>query len=176
MALIKTIDPAEATGKVAEIYQGMMNALGFIPNAFRIYSPSEHLLVGQTGNLAYFMRHKSLSGKFLALTRLLVSEQEKCAYCIGVNTGILMQYGILPDQAAEIRQHPEKAPLDDKEMALLLFVLKVVKDSNSTEKADVERLKHLGWSDADILEATFHATSQVAADMVFNAFKIESDR
>ena len=176
MTLIKLVEQEEATGKVAEVYESMVNTMGFVPNAFKIFSPSAHLLETQVNNLKYFMRHKTLGGKLLALIRLLVSEEEVCEYCVGMNSGILLQYGILPDQLAEIKKDPAKAPLEEKEMAMLLFVLKVVKASNSTEQKDIDALKSLGWTDGDILDSTYHATSQVGVDKIFNAFKLESDR
>ena len=175
MALLSLIEKDQATGRVGEIYESMINAMGFIPNAFKVFSPSAHVLDVQFSNLGYFMRHKTLGGKLLAFIRLLVSEQEQCSYCIGMNSGILLQYGVLPEMAAEVRLDPTKAPLDEKELALLLFVLKVVKDSHSVQKADMDILKGLGWSDADIMDATYHGTTQVSSDKIFNAFKIESD-
>ena len=175
MALLNLIEKDQATGRIAEIYDTMINTMGFIPNAFKIFSPSEHVLETQFRNLGYFMRHQTISGKLLAFIRLLVSEQENCAYCIGVNTGILFQYGVLPGSIAEIRLDPSKAPLEEKELALLLFVLKVVKDSSSIMKEDVDQLKKLGWNDSEILDATYHGATQIAADKIFNAFKIESD-
>jgi AhpD family alkylhydroperoxidase len=175
MALLKLAEPNEATGRVAEIYESMINTMGFIPNAFKVFSPSAHVLDKQFGNLGYFMRHKTLGGKLLAFIRLLVSEQEHCAYCVGMNSGILLQYGVLPEAIGEIRKDPSKAPLEEKELALLIFVLKVVNDSNSTMQADVDLLRDLGWTDADILEATYHGTTQVGVDRLFNAFKIEQE-
>jgi uncharacterized peroxidase-related enzyme len=175
MALLNLTEQKDATGRVAEIYESMMNTMGFIPNAFKVFSPSAHVLDKQYGNLGYFMRHKTLGGKLLAFIRLLVSDKEECAYCVGINSGILLQYGVLPEAIGEIKKDPSKAPLDEKEMAMLLFVLKVVKDSNSTTQADVDALRKLGWTDADILEATYHGTTQISADKIFNAFKIEQE-
>ena len=57
MSLIKLVEQEEATGKVAEIYQNMMNTMGFIPNAFKLFSPSEHVLGQQVSNLNYFFRY-----------------------------------------------------------------------------------------------------------------------
>ena len=48
-------------------------------------------------------------------------------------------------------------------------------DSNSTTQSDVDALRTLGWTDADILEATYHGTTQVGVDKIFNAFKIEQE-
>jgi uncharacterized peroxidase-related enzyme len=176
MALIQLVEKEEATGKVAEIYETMMNTMGFIPNAFKVFSPSAHVLNNQFGNLGYFMRHKTLGGKLLAFIRLLVSDKEECRYCVGMNSGILLQYGVLPDQLAEIKSDPSKASLDEKELPLLLFVLKVVKNSNSVEQTDVDALRKLGWTDSDILEATYHGTSQSGVDKIFNAFQIEHEQ
>jgi len=175
MPLLKVTNQENATGRVAEIYGTMMDKMGFIPNAFKIFSSSEHVLGTQVGNLAYFMRHKTLGGKLLAFVRVLVSEQEHCEYCITVNSHILLQYGVLPDTLAEIKLDPSKAPLEEKELALLLFVLKVVKDSNSVQQSDVDALRNLGWTDADILDATYHGATQMGMSQVFNAFKIEVD-
>jgi uncharacterized peroxidase-related enzyme len=176
MALIKMIEKEEATGKVAEIYENMMNTMGFIPNAFKVFSPSAHVLEAQVKNLGYFMRHPRLGGKLLAFIRLLVSEEEQCTYCVGMNSGILLQYGVLPDSLSGIKQDPSSAPLEPNELKLLLFVLKVTRNSNSVSKEDIDKLRQAGWSDADIVDATYHAATQVGVDKIFNAFKIESER
>lgn len=176
MSLIKVIEKEEATGKVAEIYQKMIDSLGFVPNAFKIYSSSEHILNQQVNNFYYYFKHPAISGKLMAFIRLMVSDQEKCEYCVGMNSGILFQYGVFPELLNEILKDPLKVPLEENEKAMLFFVLKVVKDSNSIQKADLDNLHALGWEDKEILEATYHGATQVAADMIFNAFKIELEK
>ncbi len=175
MTLLRLVEKEEASGRVAEIYETMINTMGFIPNAFKVFSPSEYVLDKQFGNMDYYMRHKTLGGKLLAFIRLLVSEHEHCKYCIGANSGILLQYGVLPEALALIKQDPSKAPLTEKELGMLLFVLKMIKDSNSIQQEDVDKLKTLGWKDADIMDATYHGATQAGVDKIFNAFKIDSD-
>lgn len=175
MASIKLIDNDEATGRVAEIYQQMNDSMGFVPNAFRIFSSSEHILDIQNQNLIYFIRHKSLGGKLLAFIRYLVSEVEKCEYCIGMNAGILLQYGVLPEALQGYKLNPATAPLEPNEIQLLLFVLKVVHDSTSVKHEEVEALRAIGWTDKDILDATYHATTQMSVDKILNAFGLEAE-
>ena len=79
------------------------------------------------------------------------------------------------EEIETVKTDISKAPLNEKESALLAFVVKVIKDSSSTTSEDMENLRKLGWTDKDILDATWHATSQVASDMLFNAFKIDAD-
>ena len=76
---------------------------------------------------------------------------------------------------AEIKLDPSKAPLEEKELAMLLFVLAVVKNSNAIGQGDIDKLRNLGWNDTEILEATYHATNSVSVDKIFNAFKITPD-
>lgn len=173
--LLHHVKPQEATGKTAEIYTAMNNAMGMIPNAFKMYSVSEELLAKQYEGLVYFMSQSALSGKLLAFIRLLVSFEESCAYCIGINTGILMQYGVLPEQIQGIRNDPSTAPLPANELALLLFVLKAVKTPDQVTELNTQSLRLLGWNDKQIFEATFHGSMQVASDKMLIAFQVEAD-
>jgi len=176
MPIINTVDPKNATGKVAGIYDHFMSTFGFIPNGFKLTSSSEFLLEHQTKSLGFYMQHQTISSKLLAFIRMLVSVNHDCEYCVNTNTGLLMQAGVSMEEIQAAKANPEKAPLEGNDIEMLLFVLKVVKDSKSITEADMNKLRTLGWKDSDILEATYHATSQVASDMIFNAFKIENDK
>lgn len=175
MSIIKTVKPEEATGKVADIYQRFINMMGFVPNAFLLRSSSPELLQGQANSLGYYWNHESLSSKLQAFIRLTTSVTHKCEYCVNMNTGLLMRAGVTPEEIEATKADPSKAPLDEKDAAMLAFVVKVIKDSHSTNAEDLENLRKLGWTDKDILDATWHATSQVASDLLFNAFKIDAD-
>jgi uncharacterized peroxidase-related enzyme len=175
MSIIKTVKPEEATGKVAAIYQIFKDMIGFVPNAFLLRSESPELLEVQAKALGYYWNHETLSKKLQAFIRLTTSVAYKCEYCVNMNTGMLMQAGVTPDEIEATKADPSKAPLDKKELSMLNFVVKVIRDSNSTTVDDMENLRNLGWTDKDILDATWNATSQVASDMIFNAFKIDAD-
>jgi uncharacterized peroxidase-related enzyme len=175
MPIINTIKPEEATGQLAEIYKRLKDVMGFVPNAFTIRSISPELVLQQSTFLSYYWNHESLSHKLLAFIRLLVSEIEDCEYCVTTNTGMLMQNGVSAEEIQASKSDVEKLPLEKKEIELIKFVLKAVKDSKSTTAEDMKHLRSLGWTDKDILDATQHGASQVASDMIFNAFKIDPD-
>lgn len=175
MAIIKTVKPEEATGKLAEIYKRFEETMGMVPNAFRIRSASPDQVEHQARVLSYYWHHETLSHNLLAFIRMLVSVAHHCDYCINLNTGILIQNGIKPGDVEAAKKDQEKIPLAEKEKELIQFVLKVVKDSKSTRAEDMDRLRSLGWDDRDIVDAVNHGTSQVATDMLFNAFHIDPD-
>ena len=120
--------------------------------------------------------HESLSPKLFTLIRLLVSEATDCDYCVGLNESILMQmHGMSADEIARVKQSPGQAPLDEKERALLRFVMKGIADANGVTAEDVEGLKKLGSSEREIFDALAHGAWQVAGDIMLNAFKVERD-
>ena len=176
MPLIQTVAPAQAQGQIAEVYRQCEEILGRVPNAFQMYSSSPVLLETQWQQVAYFMRPPSLSFPLLALTRMLVSGDNRCDYCIDFNAAMLIEHaGFTPEQIAATKRDPASAPLDAKDKAMLLFVLKATRTPHAVGAADIAGLKALGWAESDILDATVHAARNMAADVVFNTFKIEPD-
>lgn len=176
MPLIQTVAPAQAQGQVAEVYNQVEALLGRVPNAFQLYSGSPAVLEAQWGQTAYFLQHPTLSFPLLALVRMLVSQDHHCTYCIDLNAALLIQRaGFTPEQIAAIRLDPTAAPLDARDQAMLLFALKATRSPQEVGPADIEALKALGWAESDMLDAVVHAARNLAADIVFNTFKIERD-
>ncbi|MBF0555928.1 MAG: carboxymuconolactone decarboxylase family protein [Nitrospirae bacterium] len=121
------------------------------------------------------MNHPTLGKSLLAMVRMLVSMKTFCAYCVDINTRLLLDMGFSAESIQAIKKNPEMAPLGEKEKAMLLFVMKSVFDGHAVEKGDIEQLRHLGWTDADILDATAHGAYMMAGDIIYNAFKVEKD-
>ena len=176
MAIIKTVDPAQAEGKVAELYEQMQQNIGFIPNAFQLYSVNPAMLEEHWKYIGYHIQHPSLSGKLMTMIRLLVSIDLRCDYCININSHILSNdLGMSKEQIETMIKDPEQAPLDDKEKALLLYMVRTTADSNAASQADIDVLHEKGCSDQEIFDALHHGARQVAADIMLNAFKVEND-
>ncbi len=53
MSIISTVAPEQASGKVAEVYGQIQQAMGRVPNAFRMYSSSPALLEQGFQSIAY---------------------------------------------------------------------------------------------------------------------------
>jgi uncharacterized peroxidase-related enzyme len=176
MPLITTTPPQQAEGKTAEVYRDIENKFGFIPNAIQLDSINPNHMARHWEGIQESITHQSLSPKLFALIRLLVSEATDCDYCVGFNAGILMQmHGMSDEDIARVKQAPEQAPLDEKERALLLFVMKAIGDSNGITGQDIEALKQLGCSEREVFDALAHGAWQVAGDIMLNAFKVERD-
>jgi uncharacterized peroxidase-related enzyme len=176
MSIISTVAPEQASGKVAEIYGKIQQTMGRVPNAFQMYSSSPALLEQNFMAIAYYMQHPTLSFPLLATVRMLVSQKNDCQYCVGLNEAMLMgMANMTPEQIAATKRDPQEAPLPEKDKAMLLLVLKATQSPKSVEKAELDQLRALGWSDGEIMDAVYHGARNVAADIVFNTFKIEND-
>ncbi len=176
MTMIATVSPENAQGKVAEVYSNISGAIGFVPNAMKTYSSSPALLENIWNQISYYMQHPSLSFPLLAAIRMLVSAKQECEYCVGFNEAMLINHADWThEQIAEALKNPASVPFNEKDKAMLLYVLDALKAPKQLDKSRLDALHALGWSDGEILEAVHHGAQNVAEDMVFNTFKIVVD-
>ncbi|MGO9566264.1 MAG: carboxymuconolactone decarboxylase family protein [Desulfomonilaceae bacterium] len=175
MALIQTTPPEKAEGKLAELYAEVEQMFGRVPNNARMLGVSPALLENQLQLMEHYMGHPTLSTPFLAMVRMLVSKACRSPYCQNLNSGLLLKAGFTKEQMAAMQADPAQAPLDDKQKALLLFVLKSCDNPHSAAAEDVDRLRSLGWSEVDIVDAVAHGARMVGTNIIFNAFKIDQE-
>ncbi|MDY0264546.1 MAG: hypothetical protein RBR12_05110 [Sulfurospirillum cavolei] len=177
MPLIQTIKPEDATGELAELYGNITAMRGRVSNSAQIFSASPELIKQQMSFIEYYMlKQKSLSMPLLASIRMLISDKNSCSYCVDMNASILINMlGWTPKEVEAMRADPQNAKLDANEKAMLLFVLKAVRTPHDVNAHDVQKLRDLGYSDGEILDATNHGARMSAIDIIFDAFKIEKD-
>jgi alkylhydroperoxidase family enzyme len=175
MALLQTTPPEKAEGQLAELYAEVEQMFGRVPNNVRLLGVSPALLESQLQLIGYYREHPNLSTPFLAMTRMLVSKACHSPYCQNLNSGLLLSAGFTQDQIAAMQADPTQAPLDDKQKALLLFVLKACDNPHSVTAEDVDRLRTLGWSERDMLDALAHGARMVGTNIIFDTFKIDKE-
>ena len=173
MAIIKTHTPETAEGEVQEILktvQGMMNT---IPGPMELASASPWLIKAMWGSVQHFSQHPNLGFGLLSAIRYLVARQTDYAFCTGFNRNFLQLQGMTEADIEEMAADPLKAPLDDKDRALLAFVVAAIKDPDAVGQADMDRLHDLGWADSDILEAMAHGANMIASGIMMKTFKMD---
>lgn len=175
MTLIQTTPPEKAEGKLAELYAETEQFFGMVPNNVRLLGVSPAILENQLQLIGHYMGHPTLSTPLLAMIRMLVSKSCKSPYCQNLNSGLLQKAGFNQEQIGAMQADPTKAPLDEKNKALLLFVLKATDDPHSVEAGDIDRLRSLGWTEVDIFDAVAHGSRMVGTNIIFDTFKIDRD-
>jgi len=173
MALIQTVSAKDATEKVKEVYDQLMATARTIPKPMQMMSASPDLLAIQAQSLGHYFRHPTLSFTLLAHIRLLVAHHFNYPYCVDFNCSLLqMLTDITDEQLTEVRDDPSTTLLEEKDKAMLLFVLKSVTTPDTVEQADIDSLKEMDWTEKDIFEATHHGADMVRHGILFKAFKM----
>lgn len=176
MALIQTVAMEDAEGKVKEVYDQLMETARVIPRPMQMMSASPDLLAIQIQSLGHYFQHPTLGFALLAHIRLLVAHHFKYPYCVEFNSSLLqMLTDITDEQLDAVKADPAAAPLDERDNAMLLFVMKSVTMPDDVEQADVDALKKIGWTEKDIFEAAHHGADMIRHGTLFKAFKIAEE-
>jgi hypothetical protein len=174
MALLKTVSPQEAEGDVKEAYSFFEQGGIPIPKPLEMSSVSPGLIKIQKQVLDYFMNHPTLGFALLSLIRYLVAKQYSYQFCTAFNHNFLKMQGMEDEDIEKLESQPETAPIEDKDKAMLLFVLKAIKSPDNVSSEDVEALHQLGWTDSDIFDAVYHGSGMIAPSYMMKAFKMDT--
>ena len=176
MALIQTVAMEDAEGKVKEVYDQLMETARVIPRPMQMMSASPELLAIQIQSLGHYFRHPTLGFALLAHIRLLVAHHFKYPYCVEFNSSLLqMLTDITDEQLDAVMADPAVAPLEDRDKAMLLFVMKSIITPDAVKQTDVNTLKEMDWTEKDIFEAAHHGADMVRHGTLFKAFKIAEE-
>jgi alkylhydroperoxidase family enzyme len=173
MALIQTVEPDKAEGKVKEIYDFMQKNAGVIPAPLQLASASPWMLDMVWNSIQYFSRHSHLGFGLLSSIRYLVAQQYDYAFCTGFNKNILKMQGLSDEDIEKMEKDPLQAPLDDKDRAMVSFVMKAIKSPDAIEKQDIDKLHDNGWTDSDIMDAMVHGTNMIGSSILMKTFKMD---
>jgi len=176
MALIQTVAAEDAEGKVKEVYDQLMKTARVIPRPMQMMSASPDLLAVQIQSLAHYFRHPTLSFPLLGHIRLLVAHHFQYPYCVEFNSSLLQMLTDMTDEQLEaVKADPAAAPLDEKDKAILLFVMKCIITPDAVCKSDIDALKKMDWTEKDIFEAAHHGADMIRHGTLFKAFKMAED-
>ena len=104
MALIQTIEPEKAEGKVKEIYDFMQENAGVTPAPMQLASASPWMLDMVWSSIQYFTRHPNLGFGLLSSIRYLVAQQYDYAFCTGFNRKMLKMQGLSDDDIEKMEK------------------------------------------------------------------------
>ena len=147
MARITPVDPATATGRAKEIFEGPLKGKHF--NIFRSMAASPAALdvyLGMSGALA----RGELSAKEREVIHLAVAQANNCEYCVAAHTVIGKGAGLTEAQTIEARRGTLSDPKLD---ALAKFALKIQEKRGFVSDADLAALKKAGYTDAHVAES-----------------------
>ena len=175
MALIKTVSPEQAEGKMKEAFDMFLTHLGVIPKPLEMMSASPALFEQQFNRIQYYTRHPTLSFALLSHIRYIVSHNLGYRFCMDFNKLILKKQGLEEDDIKRIESDPTKSLLEEKESAMLAFVVKAVKEPGAVEAKEIETLKAMGWQDSDLVDALSHGVNMIDHAIMMEVFQMDQN-
>jgi uncharacterized peroxidase-related enzyme len=150
---IASIAPGDASGPLAEAYQGQFEKIGRVTELTQIGSLYPDLVAARLRLYAVVDATPSdVPDHVRRAVALLTSVLNGCLFCTVGHTEKLTEAGH-GDLARAIKDDPESAATGDaKADAAMAYARKLVTDPRNIVEADVTALRDAGWSDLDILD------------------------
>ncbi len=156
MSRIKVIQQEEATGRLKEIYEELIQKRGLLAEVHKIQSLRPESIVKHIDLYMEIMFSKSeLSRAEREMMAVVTSVSNQCFYCQIHHSQALNNYWKNEDRIQNLRKNYFDAQLNERETALCLFAESLtLNPSDFAEPRMIDSLKTVGLSDAAILDAT----------------------
>jgi uncharacterized peroxidase-related enzyme len=167
MPFVETTPEADASGEVAEIYDGTREQFGYLPNLVRVFSlrPEVYRAWLQLNGAV-----KAHDLRRYELATLAAARRLRSSYCALQHGKVLAQQFLSFDEVPGL---PDG--LDEADRAVMELAGKVVDDATSVTQADVDRLRALGLSDAEIVDVVLAAAARCFFSKTLDALGVVPD-
>ena len=159
MAWIKTIDFADATGKLKDLYKRVTGPNNNVDNIMMVHSLRPHTMEGHMAIYKYVLHHRdnTIPKWFLETIGTYVSYLNKCDYCfehhfVGLKRNLKDDRRADDIRNAITAEKVDNAPLKIKELAALEYARKLTLTPGRMIENDIKRLRTVGYTDGEILE------------------------
>lgn len=163
MSFLDTVSESEADGAVAAIYTELRESLGYVPNYGKEFSLRPDLFTAWVQLNTAIKR--SMDPRRYELATLASALQRRSSYCALAHGQKLLGLGAEPGELAALVSTPERADLTEEELEVVRYATKVADDPASITQADIDQLRSVGLSDAEI----FDVAAAAAARLFFTA-------
>ena len=174
MTYIETVPPDDATGDVAEIYDGARAMFGGLPNFVQAFSLRPQVYAAWLGLNGAIKADADL--RRYELATVAAARRLRSSYCMLAHGSILADKFLGPDAVRAIADDARDAGLDEVDLAVMALADKVAADATTVDEADVARLRDLGLTDAEILDIVLAAAARCFFSKVLDGLGVDPDR
>lgn len=146
MARLNVVDPASASGRVREIFDGPLKGKHF--NLFKGMANSPAALDAYLG-MAGAMGRSGLSAQEQEAVQLAIAEANACGYCAAAHTAIGVGAGLTPEQVLGARRGKVGDP---RLNAVVQFALALHEKRGHVSAKDLQEFRAAGFTDAHVAE------------------------
>jgi uncharacterized peroxidase-related enzyme len=166
---LKAIDEADATGRVAEIYDAQRAQLGFVMETAKSFTPRPDLLPIYMEFSDKIRACFSLTPREWRLITLIAAKHVPSTYCSYVYAQQLIGDLGTKDAVMAVHKDFRSADLSAKDVAMLSYAEQVAKDASKIAQSDVDHLRSVGFTDRQICDIALCAAFRCFVSRYFDA-------
>jgi len=175
MPYLQTVPPGEASGEVKTMYDQDLAAQGYVANYTRAFSTRPEVLRGWLA-----LKDAITSGmdpRLYELATVAAATAIRSSYCSLVHGNVLAAGYYPAEQVVSIAGDGEDAAgaLDPADAAVVRFARKVAEEADQVTQEDVDELRGLGLSDADVFNVVLAAAARCFFSKVLDATGTQPD-
>lgn len=110
------------------------------------------------------------------LATVAAARRLRSSYCMLAHGTVLIEQFMEPDELRSLATDHRSAGLGEVDVAIMDLAEKVVDDATSVTQADIDRLKQLGLSDAEVFDVILAAAARCFFSKVLDAVGAQPDR
>lgn len=165
---LKTVDPADATEDVAEIYAKETASIGFVMEATRCWTTRPEVLPLYEAFTEGVKANFSLGLRGWRLITFIAAKQVPSTYCSHVYARSLARE-LGKAQVLAIQRDFRNAGLGAKDVAMLAYAEQVARDASKITQGDIDALREVGFSDVEISDIALCASIRAFMSRFFDA-------
>lgn len=155
MAHIKLPEFEEMSPAIQEKARPILEKTGKLGEIFKLLAIDEKVYFATDGMIQkYLLDETLLSYDIKESIALLISLENGCKMCVDVHKSIAKMLGLSDKRIEEVLKGVDAIETSDAEKALLKFCIRASrKDNYKVLKEEIDAIKALGYSDAQVIEA-----------------------
>jgi uncharacterized peroxidase-related enzyme len=174
MTFIETIPEDQASGLVAELYAQDREDDGYVWNNTQAFSHRPEVLAGWERFLSTIAGH--MDPRRYELATLAAARRLRSSYCMLAHGSVALDRFFEPETLRAIATDHHAAGLDAVDVAVMDLADKVAGDATSVTQEDIDGLRALGLSDAEITDVVLAAAGRCFMSKVVDALGALPDR
>jgi uncharacterized peroxidase-related enzyme len=173
MTFIRTVAPQEAGGAVADLYDTERETFGHLPNLVQAFSPRPEVYGAWRALIAAINGGMDL--RRYELVTFAAARQLRSSYCALAHGSILADRFLGDDAVRALVADGSAGALDEVDVAVMRLAAKVAADATSVTADDIEGLRSLGLTDAEIFDVVAAAAARCFFSKMLDGLGVAPD-